>query len=87
MPPRTFLKLLSLALAGIVAAGALTFAALVVWLTIVDPFGGPQHPSDGALLAQFAAQRPALEELVGMLREDRGIERLAADFTRPIPWR
>ena len=85
MQPRAYLKLLALALAGIAAAGALTFAGLVAWLTIVDPFGGPQHPSDGALLAQFAAQRPALEELVGMLREDPGIERLAADFTRPDP--
>jgi hypothetical protein len=85
MPPRAYLKLLALSIAGIVAAGVLTFAALVAWLAIVDPFGGPQHPSDEALLAQFAAQRPALEELVGMLGEDPGIERLAADFTRPDP--
>jgi hypothetical protein len=72
-------------LAGIATVGTLTFAALVAWLAIVDPFGGPQHPSDDALLAQFAAQRPALDELVGMLGEDPGIERLAADFTRPDP--
>jgi hypothetical protein len=85
MSPRAYLKLFALSLAGIVVAGALTFAALVAWLAIVDPFGGPQHPSDEALLAQFAAQRPALEELVGMLGEDPGIERLAADFTRPDP--
>jgi hypothetical protein len=85
MPPRAYLKLLALSLTGIVAAGALTFAALVAWLAIVDTFGGPQHPSDGTLLAQFAAQRPALEELVGMLGQDPGIERLAADFTRPDP--
>jgi hypothetical protein len=85
MPPRAYLKLLALSIAGIVVASALTFAALVVRLAIVDPFGGPQHPTDGALLAQFAAQRPALEELVGMLGEDAGIERLAADFTRPDP--
>jgi hypothetical protein len=85
MPPRAYLKLLAISIAGIVVASALTFAALVARLAIVDPFGGPQHPTDGALLAQFAAQRPALEELVGMLGEDAGIERLAADFTRPDP--
>ena len=85
MPPRAYLKLLAFSLAGIVAAGALTFAALVAWLAIVDPFGGPQHPSDDALLALFAVQRPALDELVGMLGEEPGIERLAADFTRPDP--
>ena len=61
MPPRAYLKLLALSIAGIVVASALTFAALVARLAIVDPFGGPQHPTDGALLAQFAAQRPALE--------------------------
>jgi hypothetical protein len=85
MPPRAYLKLFAFSIAGIVAAGALTFAALLAWLAIVDPFGGPQHSSDGALLAQFAGQRPALEELVGMLNDDPGIERLAADFTRPDP--
>jgi hypothetical protein len=85
MPQRAHLKLLALSIAGVVMAAALTFAALVAWLAIVDPFGGPQHPSDDALLAQFAAQRPALEELVGMLGHDPGIERLATDFTRPDP--
>jgi hypothetical protein len=82
---RPHLKLAVLSIAGIAAAGALAFAALVACLTIVDPFGGPQHPSDEVLLSQFAARRPALEEMVGMLEQDPGIERLAPDFTRPDP--
>jgi hypothetical protein len=74
-----------LAILAIVAASAITFSALVAWLTITDPFGGPPHPSDAAMLAQFAKVRPALDELVAMIRQDRAIQRLAPDFTRPDP--
>ena len=70
---------------AIVAASAITVAALIAWLAIVDPFGGAPHPTDAAMLAQFAAQRPALEEIVSMTEQDPGIERLAPDFTRPEP--
>ena len=68
-----------LALAG----SALALAAPVLWLAFVDPFGGSAHPSDATLLAQFAAKRPALEQLVDMIDHDDGLVRVAADFTRP----
>lgn len=74
-----------LAIVAIVAASAITVAVLIVRLTIADPFGGPPHQSDAAMLAQFAKVRPALEELVVMIRQDSAIQRLAPDFTRPDP--
>ena len=37
------------------------------------------------MLAQFARVRPSLEDIVGMIEKDPGIERLAPDFTRPEP--
>lgn len=70
---------------GVTAVIALIAGALVVWLTINDPFGGKPHPTDAEMLTQFARARPALEELVAMIRQDRGIQRLAPDFTRPDP--
>ena len=77
---------LIISIGAIVAASAITVAALIGWLAIVDPFGGPPHPTDAAMLAQFTRVRPSLES---DRRHDRsripGIERLAPDFTRPEP--
>jgi hypothetical protein len=75
----------SLIVTGIVAVSAAIALASIVWLTIADPFGGAAHPTDAAMLAQFARQRPALDELVVMIRQDRPLERVAPDFTRPDP--
>ena len=58
---------------------------MIALLAIADPFGGPPHPTDAAMMAQFARVRPSLEEIVGMIEQDPGIERLAPDFTRPEP--
>ena len=76
---------LIISIGAIVAASAITVAALIAWLAIVDPFGGAPHPTDAAMLAQFARARPSLESIVGMIEQDPGIERLAPDFTRPEP--
>lgn len=79
------LKQVVLAGAAVIGAVALVTVVLLAWLTIADPFGGPPHPTDAAMLAQFAKVRPALEELVVMIGQDQGIQRLAPDFTRPDP--
>lgn len=71
--------------AGVAAALAVSVLALIALLTIADPFGGAPHPTDAAMLAQFAKVRPALEELTTMVEADPAIERLAPDFTRPEP--
>jgi hypothetical protein len=50
------------ALAGV----ALAVATPVIWLAVSDPFGGPPHPTDAALLAQFREKRGVLEQLAEM---------------------
>jgi hypothetical protein len=67
------------ALAGV----ALAVATPVIWLAVSDPFGGPPHPTDAALLAQFREKRGVLEQLAEMAALDPGLQRLAPDFTRP----
>ena len=79
------LKGFILAGTGMATAMAMLAGALVVRLTIADPFGGAPHPTDATMLAQFARVRPSLESIVGMTELDPGIERLAPDFTRPEP--
>lgn len=61
------------------AAATALLAVLIAWVAIADPFGGPAHPTDASMLARFAKVRPALEEVVGMARQDPGIEHLAPD--------
>ena len=78
-------KSIVLAAAGFVAVVALSAAALIAWLAIIDPFGGAPHPTDAVMLAQFAKVRPSLDSIVGMIAQDPAIERLAPDFTRPEP--
>jgi hypothetical protein len=85
MPAHPLLKRSMCAVAGLAAALALSAAALIALLTIADPFGGPPHPTDAAMLEQFARIRPSLDEIVGMIEQDSGVERLAPDFTRPEP--
>lgn len=69
--------------AAALAALALPAGGLLVWLVILDPFGGGPHPTDADMLAQFRAKRPVFEELVRMVKQDPGLQRLAPDFTRP----
>lgn len=85
MAASRLLKGIIIAVVGTTAALALSAAAMIAFLVIADPFGGPPHPTDAAMLAQFARVRPSLEEIVGMIEQDPGIERLAPDFTRPEP--
>lgn len=85
MAASRLLKRTILAVGGMAAALALSAVVLIALLTIADPFGGAPHPTDAAMLAQFAKNRPALEEIVGMIGQDPSIERLAPDFTRPEP--
>ena len=77
---------LIISIGAIVAASAITVAALIGWLAIADPFGGAPHPTDAAMLEQFARVRPRLESHRSHARRTiTGIERLAPDFTRPDP--
>ena len=85
MSTSRLLKGLIFAGVGLMAGAALVAGGLIAWLTITDPFGGGPHPSDAAMLAQFAQVRPALEELVVMIGQDGSIQHLAPDFTRPDP--
>jgi hypothetical protein len=85
MRAHPLLKQSMIAVAVLAAALVLSAAALIAWLTITDPFGGPPHPTDAAMLAQFARVQPSLESIVGMIEQDPRIERLAPDFTRPEP--
>lgn len=72
-------------LAGLLVLPAVTLvaAAPLLWLVIVDPFGGGPHPSDHAMLTQFKDKRAVLEQVMEMIGEDPGLERLGPDFTRP----
>jgi hypothetical protein len=73
--------LIALGCAGLaVAAAPVTF---IVWLTFADPFGMGPHPTDAALLSQFQKHRETLERLAGMIAQDPGLQRVAANFTRP----
>lgn len=81
-PGRPFTRLVVIAAAAL-AAPAVYAGCMLAWLVIVDPFGGTPHPTDAAMLAQFQDKREILEELVRMIEEDPGLERLAPDFTRP----
>jgi hypothetical protein len=74
---------LVIAAAAVLAAFALPAGCMFAWLVIADPFGGGSHPTDEALLAQFRAKRPILEELVRMVDADPKLQRLAPDFMRP----
>ena len=65
------LKYSMIAFGALVAALALSVVVLIACLTIADPFGGAPHPTDAAMLAQFAKNRPALEEIVGMIGDSR----------------
>ena len=82
---RAWTRGLLLALAAVLAAAALSAGALLALLALLDPFGDAPHPSDATMLEQFRRQRPALEELVGMIDNDDELQRLAPDFTRPEP--
>ena len=84
MATSRLLKRIVLTVAGLAAAMALSVAALIAWFTIIDPFGGPAHPTDAAMLAQFAAERAALANRRHACARST-VERLAADFTRPEP--
>lgn len=73
-----------------VLKGCLKFflgACLVIVVGIIGLFAGLKimwaHPSDEALLANFNAHRAGFERLIEMIREDKGLERVDVDWTRP----
>jgi hypothetical protein len=72
-----------LASAAVIGGIALLAAGLLALLAMFDPFDDPPHPTDAAMLALFQKQRPALEALAGMIKQDPQLQRLASDFTRP----
>lgn len=68
---------------GLLLLSALLAFAPILWLAWLDPFGGPQHPTDDQLLAQFRKHRGELGQIVAMTRQDGRLQRLAPDFIRP----
>jgi hypothetical protein len=75
------LRAVLLAIGGV----AVTIVAALALLLLINPFDDTPHPSDAAMMAQFARERPALETLVKMAEEDAPMQRIAPDFTRPDP--
>src|SRR5262245_33784112 len=63
-------RVLTIGVAVLVAAGWLLWQSL-------------QPPSDAVMIANLARNRTAFEHLVAMIREDRGLERVDVDWTRP----
>ncbi len=68
------MKRLALGL-GVVAALALTL------LLLIPQYSGP--PSDAELIRNLEAHRAVFERLLSMIREDKGLERVDDDWTRP----
>lgn len=59
---------------------------LAACLALLSPQAGcssPNHPSDAALVENFRSHRSGFEQLLGMFVADRGLGRVAYDFTRP----
>jgi hypothetical protein len=83
MPRAKLAKRLVLAGAAVLAAPTLFAGYMLAWLVILDPFGGAPHPTDRAMLAQFRAKRPVLEELVRKIEQHPELKRVGPDFTRP----
>ena len=78
-----FAKRLVMAGAVALAVPAFLVGFQFVQLVILDPFGGTPHPTDAAMLAQFADKRPILEDLVVRIEQHPGLQRVGPDFTRP----
>lgn len=74
---------LTAALALYVWRGFVSKLLFIAVLMGTDPFGGTPHPTDAALMAQFAAHRGEFDELRQMMQEDGGLQRVGPDFTRP----
>ncbi len=83
MPRGKLAQRLVLAGAVVLAVPALFAGYMFAWLVILDPFGGGPHPTDEAMLAQFRAKRPMLEELVSRIEQHSELQRVGPDFTRP----
>jgi hypothetical protein len=83
MPRGKLVKRLVLAGAVVLAVPALYAGYMFAQLVILDPFGGGPHPTDEAMLAQFRAKRPILEELVRRIEQHPELQRVGPDFTRP----
>jgi hypothetical protein len=60
----------------IVCVAAIYVAGYLLWQWF-------QPPSAGAMIANLARNRAAFERLLVMIHEDRGLERVDVDWTRP----
>ena len=65
------------------AARVLLVCAALVWASGYLLWQAFQPPSDGAMIANLARNRAAFERLLAMIHEDRGLERVDIDWTRP----
>jgi hypothetical protein len=61
---------------------SLTLVVLAVALSLAACADDPR-PTDAALIAQLRAKMPLFRELVAMIEQDRDLERVDVDWTRP----
>ena len=59
-----------------ICAAVVGGAAYLLWQSL-------QPPSDAAMIANLARNRAAFERLLAMIHQDRGLERVDVDWTRP----
>lgn len=78
---RRFVIIGTVVILGITAVTALAVAPL---LMIASIFGeSSPRPSDDAMIAHFGEKRAVFEQLVAMAKEDKQLERLATNFSKP----
>ncbi len=81
------MKTRTIATIGLIAGSALLaiFVAVVVPLmtvgTVFDP--GPPAPTDAAMIEHWKRHRPALDEIIEMLRSDPALNRLGMNWSDP----
>lgn len=60
------------------------FAALILGVVVLLFSGcAAQHPSDDVLIANFQSHKSQFDQLLQMFIADKGLGRVAKDFTRP----
>jgi hypothetical protein len=74
MEMKKFFKFFAKAMAVFVLAIVGLFFGLRYWMS---------HPSDESLIKNFEKNQSAFNELVGMIREDKELERVDDNWTRP----
>jgi hypothetical protein len=85
--PHRNMKRRTIAFIGLIAGSVLLAAFMVVAVplmtvgTVFDP--GPPAPTDAAMIAHWKTHRPALDEIIEMLRSDPALNRLGMSWSDP----